>query len=434
MRRSRAGLGDPNRPVGSFLFLGPTGVGKTELARALAEIAVRRRGPDGPLRHERVPGAPHRVAAGRRAAGLRRLRGGGPAHRDVRRRPYSVLLLDEIEKAHPDVFNILLQILDDGRLTDGQGRTVDFKHTVVIMTSNLGADRIQAARAPGRVVRRAEGRPDGACSARASGRSSSTGSTRSSSSARSTESSSRRSRGCCSTGSRGGCARSASSVEFTDEAVAVPRERGLRPASSARGRCGGRSSGWSRTSSRGWCSAGEIEPGDRVTVDVDDGQLSFDIEKGVYENQQSRSAKQPPSSASRDERREPGGGGRALFGSHRRFTRTAATMWHMSATNDRHRILVVDDEPSIVDAVATALRYEGYEVEEASNGREALAAVDRDSSPTSSCSTGCSRTSTGSRSAGACGSRASRPPSSSSPRRTRPRTRSRRSARAATTT
>jgi ATP-dependent Clp protease ATP-binding subunit ClpC len=143
VRRSRAGLGDPNRPVGSFLFLGPTGVGKTELARALAEILfgdeqlmVRFDMSEFQERHtvSRLVGAPPGYVGYEEA---------GQLTEQVRRRPYSVLLFDEIEKAHSDVFNILLQILDDGRLTDGQGRTVDFKQTVVIMTSNLGADRIQ---------------------------------------------------------------------------------------------------------------------------------------------------------------------------------------------------------------------------------------------------------------------------------------------------
>jgi ATP-dependent Clp protease ATP-binding subunit ClpC len=143
VRRSRAGLGDPNRPVGSFLFLGPTGVGKTELARALAEalfgsqdLMVRFDMSEFQERHtvSRLVGAPPGYVGYEEA---------GQLTEQVRRRPYSVLLFDEIEKAHPDVFNILLQILDDGRLTDAQGRTVDFKHTVVIMTSNLGADRIQ---------------------------------------------------------------------------------------------------------------------------------------------------------------------------------------------------------------------------------------------------------------------------------------------------
>ncbi len=142
VRRSRAGLGDPNRPVGSFLFLGPTGVGKTELARALTEALF---GEDSRMirldmsefqeRHtvSRLVGAPPGYVGYDEA---------GQLTEAVRRRPYSVILLDEIEKAHQDVFNILLQVLDDGRLTDGQGRTVDFKNTVLIMTSNLGSDLI----------------------------------------------------------------------------------------------------------------------------------------------------------------------------------------------------------------------------------------------------------------------------------------------------
>jgi ATP-dependent Clp protease ATP-binding subunit ClpC len=143
VRRSRAGLGDPNRPIGSFLFLGPTGVGKTELARAIAEILfgdeqlmVRFDMSEFQERHtvSRLVGAPPGYVGYEEA---------GQLTEQMRRRPYSVLLFDEIEKAHADVFNILLQILDDGRLTDAQGRTVDFKNAVVIMTSNLGADRIR---------------------------------------------------------------------------------------------------------------------------------------------------------------------------------------------------------------------------------------------------------------------------------------------------
>jgi ATP-dependent Clp protease ATP-binding subunit ClpC len=142
VRRSRAGLGDPQRPVGSFLFLGPTGVGKTELARALTEALfggesrmIRLDMSEFSERHtvSRLVGAPPGYVGYEEA---------GQLTEAVRRRPYSVVLLDEIEKAHPDVFNILLQVLDDGRLTDGQGRTVDFKNTVLIMTSNLGSDLI----------------------------------------------------------------------------------------------------------------------------------------------------------------------------------------------------------------------------------------------------------------------------------------------------
>ena len=143
IRRSRAGLADPNRPIGSFLFLGPTGVGKTELCKALAgfmfdteDAMVRIDMSEFMERHSvaRLVGAP---------PGYVGYEEGGYLTEAVRRKPYSVILLDEVEKAHPDVFNILLQVLDDGRLTDGQGRTVDFKNTVVIMTSNLGSDIIQ---------------------------------------------------------------------------------------------------------------------------------------------------------------------------------------------------------------------------------------------------------------------------------------------------
>jgi ATP-dependent Clp protease ATP-binding subunit ClpB len=143
IRRSRAGLADPNRPNGSFLFLGPTGVGKTELCKALAEFLfdteeamVRIDMSEFMEKHSvaRLIGAP---------PGYVGYEEGGYLTEAVRRRPYSVLLLDEVEKAHPDVFNVLLQVLDDGRLTDGQGRTVDFRNTVVIMTSNLGSHVIQ---------------------------------------------------------------------------------------------------------------------------------------------------------------------------------------------------------------------------------------------------------------------------------------------------
>ncbi len=144
VRRSRAGLQDPNRPIGSFLFLGPTGVGKTELAKALAEFLfdsdtalVRLDMSEFGERHNvaRLIGAP---------PGYVGYEEGGRLTEAIRRRPYSVVLLDEIEKAHRDVFNVLLQVLDDGRLTDGQGRTVDFRNTVIIMTSNLGSHQIAA--------------------------------------------------------------------------------------------------------------------------------------------------------------------------------------------------------------------------------------------------------------------------------------------------
>jgi len=153
IRRSRAGLADPNRPNGSFLFLGPTGVGKTELSKALAEFLfdtdqamVRIDMSEFMEKHSvaRLIGAP---------PGYVGYEEGGTLTESVRRRPYSVILLDEVEKAHPDVFNVLLQVLDDGRLTDGQGRTVDFKNTVIIMTSNLGSQQIQELTAQGKPER-----------------------------------------------------------------------------------------------------------------------------------------------------------------------------------------------------------------------------------------------------------------------------------------
>jgi ATP-dependent Clp protease ATP-binding subunit ClpB len=145
VRRARAGLQDPNRPIGSFIFLGPTGVGKTELARALAEFLfddeeamVRIDMSEYQERHtvSRLIGAP---------PGYVGYEEGGQLTEAVRRRPYSVVLFDEIEKAHPEVFNVLLQLLDDGRLTDGHGRTVDFRNTVVIMTSTSAASGSRTA-------------------------------------------------------------------------------------------------------------------------------------------------------------------------------------------------------------------------------------------------------------------------------------------------
>jgi ATP-dependent Clp protease ATP-binding subunit ClpB len=155
VRRARAGLQDPNRPIGSFIFLGPTGVGKTETARALAEFMfdderamIRLDMSEYMEKHAvaRMIGAP---------PGYVGYEEGGQLTEAVRRRPYSVVLFDEIEKAHPDVFNVLLQILDDGRLTDSKGRVVDFKNTVLIMTSNLGSREIQAVSEDDKQVREA---------------------------------------------------------------------------------------------------------------------------------------------------------------------------------------------------------------------------------------------------------------------------------------
>jgi ATP-dependent Clp protease ATP-binding subunit ClpB len=144
VRRARAGLQDPNRPLGSFMFLGPTGVGKTELTKALAEFLfddeaamIRVDMSEYMEKHSvaRLIGAP---------PGYVGYEEGGALTEAVRRRPYQVILFDEVEKAHPDVFNVLLQVLDDGRLTDGQGRVVDFKNTLIVLTSNLGSDVLAA--------------------------------------------------------------------------------------------------------------------------------------------------------------------------------------------------------------------------------------------------------------------------------------------------
>ena len=160
VRRARAGLQDPNRPIGSFMFLGPTGVGKTELTKALAEFLfddenalLRIDMSEYMEKHSvaRLIGAP---------PGYVGYEEGGALTEAVRRRPYQVILFDEIEKAHPDVFNVLLQVLDDGRLTDGQGRTVDFRNTLIVMTSNLGvAVPGRPAGRPGH--RRGQGSGDG---------------------------------------------------------------------------------------------------------------------------------------------------------------------------------------------------------------------------------------------------------------------------------
>ena len=174
IRRARPGLQDPNRPLGSFIFLGPTGVGKTELARALAEFLfddeqamVRIDMSEYQEKHtvSRLIGAP---------PGYVGYEEGGQLTEAVRRRPYAVVLFDEIEKAHPEVFNVMLQLLDDGRLTDGKGRTVDFKNTVVIMTSNVGSQYIaeRATRGEADTRRGRRGASSWTRSASTSGRSS----------------------------------------------------------------------------------------------------------------------------------------------------------------------------------------------------------------------------------------------------------------------
>ena len=184
--RARSGIKDPRRPIGSFIFLGPTGVGKTELAKTLAaalfdteDNMVRIDMSEYQERHtvSRLVGAP---------PGYVGYEEGGQLTEAVRRKPYSVVLFDEIEKAHADVFNTLLQVLDDGRLTDAQGRTVDFRNTVIIMTSNIGSQYLlEGVTADGEIKPEARDRGDGRAAARTSGPSSSTGSTTSCCSSRS---------------------------------------------------------------------------------------------------------------------------------------------------------------------------------------------------------------------------------------------------------
>ena len=280
IRRARAGLGDPRRPVGSFLFLGPTGVGKTELARTLAEalfgdedVMARFDMSEFQERHtvSRLVGAPPGYVGYEEA---------GQLTETVRRRPYSVLLFDEIEKAHADVFNILLQILDDGRLTDAQGRTVDFKNTVVIMTSNLGAARIQEhARRGAGVVRGAQGGSDGDPPRelpagvhqpdrrdhrlpRAGPRSRWP-----------------RSRGSCSTGSAGACAHSTSSSRSRTPPSSYLAEIGFDPEFGARPLRRAIQRELENELSR-LVLSGELAPDDRVVVEAGDGGLTFEVAQG----------------------------------------------------------------------------------------------------------------------------------------------------------
>ena len=228
IRRSRAGLSDPNRPYGSFLFLGPTGVGKTELCKALAEFLfdsedhlIRIDMSEFMEKHSvaRLIGAP---------PGYVGYEEGGYLTEAVRRKPYSVILLDEIEKAHPDVFNVLLQVLDDGRMTDGQGRTVDFKNTVIVMTSNLGSQMIQQMTGEA-MTRRDQDRGDGRGEERISGRSSSTASTRSWCSMRSTRRTSRASRASSCRTSRSASRKMDMKLEVTDAALEEIAEAGFDP-------------------------------------------------------------------------------------------------------------------------------------------------------------------------------------------------------------
>ena len=260
VRRSRAGLQDPNRPIGSFIFLGPTGVGKTETARALAEFLfddehamVRIDMSEYMEKHAvaRLIGAP---------PGYVGYEEGGQLTEAVRRRPYCVILFDEIEKAHPDVFNLLLQILDDGRLTDSQGRTVDFKNSVIIMTSNVGSAYIleHSGDADWTAVER-QVMQALCCS---SSRSSSTAWTTSSSFTGSTRPTSRTS-STCSSRSSTACSPSGSSRSSSRRRRgSTSSPRGTTPPS-ARGRSSGPCSGWCRTRSPWPCSRGRTPRGRR---------------------------------------------------------------------------------------------------------------------------------------------------------------------------
>ena len=266
VRRARAGLKDPKRPIGSFIFLGPTGVGKTELARALAEFLF---DDEGALVRLDMSEYMEKFSASRLVGsppGYVGFDEGGQLTEAVRRRPYAVVLFDEIEKAHPDVFNMLLQILDDGRLTDGKGRTVDFKNTVVIMTSNVGSGMIRQqtlgfaqasgseagheelreaparraaqdvpARVPEQGRRGHRLRPAHQGAARADRRS-----------AARAHAPPGRGAGHAPRGHRG--------------RQGAHRRRRLRRRSSGRGRCGAPSSAWSRTRSRASCCAATSTP------------------------------------------------------------------------------------------------------------------------------------------------------------------------------
>ena len=266
VRRSRAGISDPDRPTGSFLFLGPTGVGKTELAKTLAEFLF-----DDERAIVRIDmseyGEKHSVARLVGAPpGYVGYEEGGQLTEAVRRRPYSVVLLDEVEKAHPEVFDILLQVLDDGRLTDGQGRTVDFRNVILVLTSNLGSN------VPGRPgPRRAghEGRGHGARARRRSSRSSSTGSTRSSCSTRSAPTTSPTSSTCSSRRWPSGSATRRITLDVTDAAKEWLAVTGWDPAYGARPlrRLVQQAIGDRLAKA---LLAGDVRDGDTVKVDLDE--------------------------------------------------------------------------------------------------------------------------------------------------------------------
>ena len=234
IRRSRAGLSDPNRPIGSFLFLGPDRRGQDRAGPGAGRVPLRRRAGHGPHRHGRVPGEAHRLALVGAPPGYVGYDEGGQLTEAVRRRPYAVVLLDEIEKAHPDVFNMLLQVLDDGRLTDGQGRTVDFTNTRADhdVEPGGGAGRLLQARVH-QSHRRDRAVPP--LAARTSARSSTS------------------SWSAC-----GSAWRSGASAWSSPSRPGPGWPSGLRPRRSGPGRCGGCSSAGSRTRSPWPCSRAKL--------------------------------------------------------------------------------------------------------------------------------------------------------------------------------
>ena len=355
VRRARAGLKDPRRPIGSFLFLGPTGVGKTELARALAEFLF-----DDESAMVRIDMSEYmeKFAVSRLIGappGYVGYEEGGQLTEAVRRRPYQVVLLDEIEKAHPDVFNVLLQVLDDGRLTDGQGRTVDFKNTVVIMTSNIGIAghrRHQRSRRATRRTRqmkrevtdalRSQFRPEflnridevivfHAAHRRATSPRSST---------------------CCWPTSSDGSPTQDLTLELTPAARALIVREGTDPAFGARP--------LKRTIQRlvenplaRALVAGEFRPGDRITADADlaSGTLVFSTEGATVVTDGARRATRGRAGAT-DAAVGAGAGGRPALAARPAADtpqRAATASWSTSGTADRMRF---DDVVARLDALA----------------------------------------------------------------------------------